>query len=189
MGVFSFKCALTGLEIANNMIGMPDWMTRMVLLRKDREPVRGNYDGYGRLWTDDGELDEFYEDGGYSDPTVILERAYNGEQFDTTPPNTEHADYQGHFFPPEYEAMAERKMREYLGKVEKHDRTWTVTVEYVGADDYEDIDEDDHLCEDSYEYECSSEEEALCRFHDDHPCGDPSLYSITATPCEAEALT
>ena len=58
-------------------------------------------------------------------------------------------------------------------------KEWIVYVTYIGEKDYEDIEEDDHLSEGDYYYTGDDEDEALDKFHEDHPCSHPELYEIT----------
>lgn len=62
MGVFSWRCSKSGVPIMNDMVGAPSWMSEVVLLRPDGHHVRGIYDGYGRLHTEDGGRLDFWEE-------------------------------------------------------------------------------------------------------------------------------
>ena len=63
MGVFSYKCALSGIEIAGPISSdyTPKWMNRIVIFHEGKAH-HGNYDGYGRIHTDDGEEIDFHEE-------------------------------------------------------------------------------------------------------------------------------
>jgi hypothetical protein len=119
MGLFSWKCALSNVEIANNMIDMPTWMSEIVVLQEDGTVLKGSYDGYGRVRTDVGTVDfyrEFMDKNGWdmdSTPTVVLQRAYDGESFDQVDPSPM-AEFQGHFFPEEYDHNADEQLNNML---------------------------------------------------------------------------
>lgn len=112
MGLFSFTCGLSNVEIANDMIDMPKWMSDIVVQLEDGTIHEGSYDGYGRIKTAD-EVVNFYEDcmeahgwqHGKVNPRVVIKRAYEEckEPYNLTEiPRGGDAEYQGHFFPEEY---------------------------------------------------------------------------------------
>lgn len=99
MGVFSWNCRKCGESIVNNMVinRTNAWMSDAVLVSKDGQTLKGNYDGYGRI---DGTR-VMGDDGpaiGNSPASMYHEACWElaGEpKFDK---QSEWADDQGHFF-------------------------------------------------------------------------------------------
>ena len=90
MGFFSWTCAKTNLPIMNSCSGDDIDQYYVVLLRPDHAPVKGVYDGYGRLMAENETIDltDFTNlDGASSssyDPTLknaklVLHKFYNPE--------------------------------------------------------------------------------------------------------------
>lgn len=131
MGQLSFKCALSGIEIATPSglaeAQAPHWLNDIVVFARGFA-IQGTYDGYGRVEYHDppqpafdpdetGTFD-FYEDAlknGASDgvhplPKVILARFFKDQSEDEIPLSLP-GEWQGWFYPKEYlfavEALAE----------------------------------------------------------------------------------
>lgn len=107
MGLFSFKCALSGIEIAGPACDVaPGWMSDVVAFRADGTPVQGQYDGYGRLTTVDGDEFNFFGDVSTADEAeealkgtkVVLSRFYKGQKAEDLP-FSEYGEWQGWYIP------------------------------------------------------------------------------------------
>lgn len=96
MGCFSWLCAKTGKPILGRINN--DWwsqeFSRVVLLTRTGL-IRGYYDGYGRIVTDDfGEIDLT----DMISVRLVLARYYDGEAFDAIARDSEGDPRQGYFY-------------------------------------------------------------------------------------------
>ncbi len=109
MGLFSFKCAISGIEIAGPYCQAPAWMNEIAIIKKDQTVVAGTYDGYGRVVTPDGDIEDFYVKfvgDNKDDIKICLTDLYRGESHEELLP-IQSGEFQGHFFNPEYFEYAE----------------------------------------------------------------------------------
>jgi len=64
MGLFSWKCSLSGIEIAgpNSPVQTPRWMHEVVVFTPEGKPLKGRYDGYGKIYcVTPGQSDHIYD--------------------------------------------------------------------------------------------------------------------------------
>jgi len=117
MGMFSFQCAISGIEIAGPHCGAPAWMNEIVTITEDQTLRVGTYDGYGRLVTPDGYVEDFYEKtigGDKSSMRIALADLYCGQTYEKlSPPQL--GEFQGHFFAPGYFEYAQGIREEIKG--------------------------------------------------------------------------
>jgi hypothetical protein len=114
MGMFSFNCAISGIEIAGPFCKAPTWMNEIALIKKDQTVIVGTYDGYGRIVTPDGVTEDFYVKfvgDNEDDIKICLADLYRGEQHEELLP-LQSGEFQGHFFNPEYFEYAENIRKE-----------------------------------------------------------------------------
>jgi hypothetical protein len=194
MGVFSWNCAKTGVEISNFMIATPDWTHEVVLLRKDTHPIRGSYNGYGCLHRASGGVIDFWQEILYraapefpkETPKLILLKAYAGEGYDDVG-FSENAENQGHFLHYDYADM---------DKVEEASNGWkmpTFKIEIKQLVPDEKLDHDDRLdmpsilSKGARIIEAVSEGEALDIFHSSVPIARLEDFEITIEEIEFES--
>jgi len=193
MGFFSWKCAKSGVEITSFHTGTPDWTQRIVLLRKDRPPEFGVYDGYGRLCTDEGDVIDFWVElqdaqpgvryDNLEQPRLVLARLYRGENYEDVVPSR-YGEWQGYFLPEDYERQAEllAKACELRVQHTPNPRTFpfVVTVEQIAKD--EDLDCDDREVDPAgaYEFMAAHTEDALEQLHSQIPISCLEDFLITA---------
>ena len=103
MGFFSYECKGCGRSLLSEM-AVPagsdfGWMTRVVVVAKDGDIVRGDYDGYGRVETESFEeielLDLMWDEDGPACYHEACHEACGKPAWDGTSP---HARDQGWFF-------------------------------------------------------------------------------------------
>ena len=105
MGFFSWTCAKTNLPIMNSCSGNDKDQFEVVLLRPDNPLVIGTYDGYGRLLTDDGDIDlrdlcvnakgQFTCD--LQKAKLVLKKFWEGETYSEIKGKSNSDPGQGHF--------------------------------------------------------------------------------------------
>jgi hypothetical protein len=186
MGLFSWKCAKSGVEITHTMINTPAWTKEVVLLRPGKKPVMGDYDGYGRLYTEDGECD-FWEEHmekyafGEKEPTLVLQRFYRGEKYEDLPPSS-YGEWQGHFLPTNYDELAESLAKACEEAIESgkpfKPKTFTITVDQIADDSDLDVDDLEESPEGEYIYLARDEEHALEQLHSAVPMKNPEHFNI-----------
>jgi hypothetical protein len=195
MGVFSWKCAKSGVEITNCMIDTPEWTQNIVWLRPDEEPVMGSYDGYGRIHTDDGTVDffeEWQEDHAWGEePTLVLSRFYRGEKYTDLPPSA-YGEWQGHFLPTNYEDLAEQLAKACEHKMSRGEsfkpKTFTVDCDQLVSSTELGPADLVNKPEGEYIYLASSEEHALDQFHSSVAIKNLEHFQITVkenTECQS----
>lgn len=98
MGFTSFTCAKTNLPILASVSSPAALYSDVVILQKDKDPIKASYDGYGRLHCEDGKVRNTpftkIEKGGFK---LVLEKFYKGESFSDIPGTSHHDPGQGHF--------------------------------------------------------------------------------------------
>lgn len=96
MGFTSFTCAKTNLPI----LASESWGATLseVVMLTDTKQIRGSYDGYGRLHTQQGKEVQLDFDSVYAGTTkFVLAEFYKGEKAKELHGQSHHEPGQGHF--------------------------------------------------------------------------------------------
>lgn len=97
MGFSSFTCAKTNLPILAS-VSWSNTASAVVLLSKSENPIKGDYDGYGRICTEEGEeiaIDWDAMDSG--ETKLVLQEFYSGESYKDIVGISHNEPGQGHF--------------------------------------------------------------------------------------------
>ena len=108
MGVFSWKCAKSGVSIACEGADKPLWQSQCVLVTPMGNFYEMSYEGYGEFGGKDvyellGDgnrdlgLDRHFSGTAKFDIKVVLRCHYEGESYEELPVSEE-CEYQGYFF-------------------------------------------------------------------------------------------